>query len=115
MLGPLPGGSTTPDAITDLRLMNGLDQIRDAAIFSHSLKPKTRTTIVEATDSVKRRAARPAEASEFDQDWEATLLTDLSNQVAQKITVSAEFDEETGKTVLKVLNPYVPERDLLAE
>jgi hypothetical protein len=115
MVGTLPGGATSPGAITDLRLLNGLDQIRDAAIFSPSLAKKTRKTIVEAADSVKRRTARPSEDPVFTEDWEAELLTTLSNQVAHRITSSAELDEETGKTVLRILDRYVPERDLLKD
>jgi hypothetical protein len=115
MVGTLPGGATSPEAITDLQLLNGLDQIRDAAIFSPSLAPEIRKTIVQAADSVKRRTARPSEASEFTEDWEAKLLNTLSNQVGNEITASAELDEKTGKTVLRILNPYVPERDLLKD
>ena len=114
MLGD-PGGATSRGAITDLRLLNGLDQIRDAAIFSPSLAPKTRKTIVEAADSVKRRTARPSKAPAFAGDWEAELLTTLSKHVANKITGSAELDEEAGKTVLRILDAYVPERDLLKD
>jgi hypothetical protein len=33
----------------------------------------------------------------------------------EKLTVSAQFDEETGKRVLKIPNPHMPEKDLLAE
>jgi hypothetical protein len=115
MTSTLPGGATSRGEITDLQLLNGLDQIRDAAIFSSSLAPKTRKTIVQATDSVKRRTARPSEASAFAEDWEGTLLNTLSTQVAKKIRNSAEIDEETGKTVLRILNRYVPERDLLKD
>ena len=107
MVGTLPGGATSPNAIMDLQLLNGLDQIRDAAIFSPNLEQDTREAIVQATDSVKRLTASPSEASEFGKDWEAKLLNTLSNQVGNEITASAELDEKTGKTVLSILNPYV--------
>jgi hypothetical protein len=107
MVGTLPGGATSPNAIMDLQLLNGLDQIRDAAIFSPNLEQDTREAIVQAADSVKRLTARPSEASEFGKDWEAKLLNTLSNQVGNEITASAELDEKTGKTVIRILNPYV--------
>jgi len=93
----------------DLQLLNGLDQIRDAAIFSPNpnLDQDTREAIVQAADSVKRLTAQPSEASEFGKDWEAKLLNTLSNQVGNEITASAELDEKTGKTVLGILNRYV--------
>jgi hypothetical protein len=114
-LGRLPGGATSPDEIADLQLLNRLDQIRDAAIFSPSLEPRTRKTIVQAADSVKRRTALPSKASELSADEKAELLNTLSNQVASKITDSAELDQKTGKKVLGILNDYVPEKDLPAE
>jgi hypothetical protein len=110
----LPGGATSPDEITDLQLLNRLDQIRDAAIFSPSLEQKTRETIVRAADSVKRRTVLLSKAPEFGANSKAKLLNTLSNQVA-KITDSAELDEEKGKKVLTKLNPYVPEEDLLKD
>lgn len=113
MLGPLPGGSTTPDAITDLQLLNGLDQIRDAAIFSPKLDEDIRKNIVEATALVKSRTTLPS--ASLEPNWKSSLLSALSKQVADKIMATAELDDETGNTVLKILNPYVPEKDRHAE
>jgi hypothetical protein len=115
MLGPLPGGPTTPENITDLKLLNGLDQIRDAAIFSTSLDSQTRERVVEAADAVKHRASRPNEDAGFGADWEAVLLDTLSTQVSNEVVVKGELDEKTGEMVLRILNPYVPEKNFLAE
>jgi hypothetical protein len=106
MVGTLPGGAISPGEITGLQLLNALDQIRDAAIFSPSLAQETREAIVQAVDRVKRRTAEPSKAYPLAEDGEAKLLTTLSDQVANKITASGKLDEETGKTVIDILDPY---------
>ena len=105
MVSRLPGGAISPEEITYLRLLNGLDQIRDAAIFSPSLEQKTRETIVQAADCVKRRIAPRSEASVSTVDRNADLLNRLSNQVVKEMTFPAGgLDEKTGEKILEILN-----------
>ena len=115
MLGPVPGGATSPQGITDLQLLNGLDQIRDAAVFSPSLDVETQKMIVDAADAVKGHALLHNGDTNFGADWETALLEDLSTNVLSTVAVKAQLDEETSRVVLEILDQYVPEKDLLAK